>query len=43
MFEAKLAKAALLKKLIDSIKELVNDAPFDCSEQAMCLQVSIRI
>ncbi|KAI6184797.1 Proliferating cell nuclear antigen [Aphelenchoides bicaudatus] len=38
MFEAKLAKASLLKKLIDSIKELVNDAPFDCSEQAMCLQ-----
>ncbi|CAJ0563012.1 unnamed protein product, partial [Mesorhabditis spiculigera] len=38
MFEAKLANAALLKKIIDSIKDLVTDAPFDCSEQAMCLQ-----
>ncbi|CAJ0585231.1 unnamed protein product, partial [Mesorhabditis spiculigera] len=38
MFEAKLANAALLKKIIDSIKDLVTDAPFDCSEQAVCLQ-----
>lgn len=42
MFEAKLAKAALLKKLIDAIKELVSDAPFDCSENSMCLQVLIE-
>lgn len=40
MFEAKLSKASLLKKLIDAIKDLVNDAPFDCSEHSMCLQVS---
>lgn len=38
MFEAKLANAALLKKIIESIKDLVTDAPFDCSEAAMCLQ-----
>lgn len=38
MFEAKLGKASLLKKLIDAIKDLVTDAPFDCSESAMCLQ-----
>ncbi|KHJ80600.1 proliferating cell nuclear antigen [Oesophagostomum dentatum] len=38
MFEAKLANAALLKKIIESIKDLVTDAPFDCSESAMCLQ-----
>lgn len=40
MFEAKLGNAALLKKIIDSIKDLVNDAPFDCSENAVCLQVN---
>lgn len=39
MFEAKLAKANTLKKIIEAIKELITDAPFDCSEGAMCLQV----
>jgi len=38
MFEAKLCQAALLKRIIESIKELVTDAPFDCTENAMCLQ-----
>lgn len=38
MFEAKLENAALLKKIVESIKDLVTDAPFDCSENAMCLQ-----
>ncbi|KAE9547916.1 hypothetical protein FO519_008875 [Halicephalobus sp. NKZ332] len=38
MFEAQLPQAALLKKIIDAIKDLVNDAPFDCSENAICLQ-----
>uniref|UniRef100_A0AC34QUQ7 Proliferating cell nuclear antigen n=1 Tax=Panagrolaimus sp. JU765 TaxID=591449 RepID=A0AC34QUQ7_9BILA len=38
MFEAQLAKASILKKIVDSIKDLVNDAPFDCSENAICLQ-----
>lgn len=38
MFEAKLGSAALLKKIIDSIRDLVSDAPFDCSENALCLQ-----
>ena len=38
MFEAKLANASLLRKIIDAIKDLVTDAPFDCSESAMCLQ-----
>jgi hypothetical protein len=39
MFEAKLQKASLMKKLIDAIRDLVSDAPFDCSESAMSLQV----
>jgi len=38
MFEAKLIDASLLKKLIDAIKDLVNDAPLDCNENAICLQ-----
>lgn len=38
MFEAKLGSAALLKKIVEAIKDLVTDAPFDCSETAMCLQ-----
>jgi len=38
MFEAKLGNAALLKKIIEAIKDLVTDAPFDCSESAFCLQ-----
>ncbi|KAI6196031.1 Proliferating cell nuclear antigen [Aphelenchoides besseyi] len=38
MFEAKFDKAKELVKIVDAIKELITDAPFDCSEQAMCLQ-----
>uniref|UniRef100_A0A914DQ98 DNA sliding clamp PCNA n=1 Tax=Acrobeloides nanus TaxID=290746 RepID=A0A914DQ98_9BILA len=38
MFEAKLPNASLLKKIVDAIKDLVNDAPFDCTENSMSLQ-----
>ncbi|MFH4976580.1 hypothetical protein AB6A40_003289 [Gnathostoma spinigerum] len=38
MFEAKLASSALLKKIVEAIKDLVTDAPFDCNENAVCLQ-----
>ncbi|KAI1718184.1 proliferating cell nuclear antigen [Ditylenchus destructor] len=38
MFEAKLGQSALLKKIIEAIKDLVADAPFDCTETAMNLQ-----
>jgi proliferating cell nuclear antigen len=38
MFEAQLEKASTLKKIIDAVKDLVTDAPFDCSENAICLQ-----
>ncbi|CEF63451.1 Proliferating cell nuclear antigen [Strongyloides ratti] len=38
MFEAKLPQAATLKKVVDAIKDLVQDAPFDCSETGMSLQ-----
>ncbi|KZS86633.1 proliferating cell nuclear antigen [Sistotremastrum niveocremeum HHB9708] len=38
MLEARLSQAALLKKLLDSIKELVTDANFECNEEGINLQ-----
>jgi proliferating cell nuclear antigen len=38
MFEARLSQGALLKKLLEAIKELVTDANFDCNETGIALQ-----
>ncbi|XP_057523665.1 proliferating cell nuclear antigen-like [Amaranthus tricolor] len=38
MFELRLVQGSLLKKLIDAIKDLVNDANFDCSSSGFSLQ-----
>ncbi|KAG2048668.1 proliferating cell nuclear antigen [Suillus hirtellus] len=38
MLEARLQEAALLKRLLDSIKELVTDANFECNEEGINLQ-----
>lgn len=38
MFEARLQQGAILKKLLESIKDLVNEANFDCSSAGMSLQ-----
>lgn len=38
MFEARLSQAGLLKKILDSIKDLVTDANFDCSSTGITLQ-----
>lgn len=38
MFEARLAEAAILKRLLDAIKELVADANFECNETGVHLQ-----
>ncbi len=38
MLEARLSQAALLKKILESIKDLVNDANFDCSSAGIKLQ-----
>jgi len=38
MFEARLTEGAILKKLIDSIKDLVDTANFDCSSTGISLQ-----
>jgi len=38
MFEARLAQASLLKKILESLKDLVTDANFDCSATGIALQ-----
>jgi len=38
MFEARLTQGSLLKKVLDSIKDLVTDANFDCSPTGFSLQ-----
>lgn len=38
MFEAKLAQGAILKRILDAIKDLVNEASWDCSSTGMSLQ-----
>lgn len=38
MFEARILQGALLKKIIESIKELVADANLDCSERGITMQ-----
>ncbi|EFC49039.1 PCNA proliferating cell nuclear antigen [Naegleria gruberi] len=38
MLEAKLQQGEILKKILDAIKELVNDANFDCNSNGMALQ-----
>jgi len=38
MFEAKLLEAGILKKVLDAIKDLLNEATFDCSETGVQLQ-----
>ena len=40
MFEARLIEGNTLKKLIDSIKELVNESNFDVSSTGISLQVN---
>ena len=39
MFEARLQQGSLLKKLIEAIRELVNEANFDVSSTGISLQV----
>jgi len=38
MFEARLLDGGILKKILDAIKDLLNEATFDCSESGMQLQ-----
>jgi len=38
MFEAKLAQASLLKKVLDSVNSLIEEGTWDCSDAGMALQ-----
>ncbi|KAE8221941.1 hypothetical protein CF319_g4784 [Tilletia indica] len=38
MLEARLSEAQLLKKVLDSVKDLITDANFDCNEDGIRLQ-----
>lgn len=38
MFEARLVQSSILKKVLEAIKELLNEATFDCSESGIQLQ-----
>jgi proliferating cell nuclear antigen len=38
MLEARLSKASLLKKILDSVKDLITDVNFDCSDAGIALQ-----
>lgn len=38
MFEARLIQGQLLKKILDAVKDLVNEASWDCSPTGMALQ-----
>nr|CAD7443477.1 unnamed protein product [Timema bartmani] len=38
MFEARLVQSSILKKVLDAIKELLNEATFDCSDTGIQLQ-----
>ena len=41
MFEARLVQGGLLKKIIEAIRDLVQDANLDCSEQGIAMQVKV--
>jgi len=38
MFEAKIAQGAVLKKILDALKDLVSEATWDCNSNGMSLQ-----
>lgn len=38
MFEARLTQSSILKKILDAIKDLLNEATFECSDSGVQLQ-----
>lgn len=38
MFEARLVQSSIFKKVLEAIKELLNEATFDCSDSGIQLQ-----
>ena len=43
MFEARILQGALLKKIIEAIRDLVTDANLDCTERGINMQVKNNI
>ena len=43
MFEAKILQGALLKKIIEAIRELVVDANLDCNDRGITMQVRVGL
>lgn len=39
MFEARLLKSSILKKVLEAIKDLLTQATFDCDDNGIQLQV----
>lgn len=42
MFEARLPQSSTLKKLLEAVKELIEQANFDCGADGISLQVRFR-
>lgn len=40
MFEARLLKSSILKKVLEAIKDLLTQATFDCDDNGIQLQVT---
>lgn len=40
MFEARLVSATTLKKVLDAIKDLLNEATFDCSDSGIQVRLN---
>ena len=38
MFEARLVQGSMLKKVLEAVKDLLNEAIFDCSSTGIALQ-----
>lgn len=43
MFEARLVNATILKKILDAVKDLLNEGTFDCSDSGIQVSIIRRI
>ena len=43
MFEARLVQGNLLKKVLESLKDLLNEATWDCTDTGIQLQVVLKL
>lgn len=43
MFEARLLKSSILKKVLEAIKDLLTQATFDCDDNGIQLQVILPL